>query len=463
MNNLSPYKIAPVMNINKNKHYSVARWISGLFLLVSIILLIYTYYRAEIIFQGGKSATYLKYYFISFAGILFWGVVLGVREHFRANIVTIAISFIIGLYIFEVGLTILGYGQPFKNYKAIESAERLGIEFDHRTKIEVVEDLIAKNVDAVLAVRPRNILAMSDSLLPLAGISNKTTVSGSEGGQRMVYLSDRYGFNNPDSEWDVEELEWFLTGDSFTEGIAVKPSEDIAGQLRILSQKSAINAGMSGNGPLIELAELVEYASEVKPKKVLWLYYEGNDLLELSGKKINPLLMRYLEEGFSQNLINRQEEIDDMLLKFVLKEQMHQNSKKQSHELMYKFRWLRLQATRNIIRFDSDIDIDPIFSEILAKAKSRVKAWGGELYFVYLPEYSRYDEKMIFYDHSRKKSEVIGLVQELNIPVIDIHEDVFENHIEPLALFPLKLRGHYNAEGYSKVAKAILTFINRIE
>ena len=81
---------------------------------------------------------------------------------------------------------------------------------------------------------------------------------------------------------------------------------------------------------------------------------------------------------------------------------------------------------------------------------------GGKLYFVYLPDFLRYNETVDDHDLHWKKSEVIEMVRGLNIPVIDIHQEVFTDHPDPLALFPLHLFGHYNAEGYSEVAKAIV-------
>lgn len=46
-----------------------------------------------------------------------------------------------------------------------------------------------------------------------------------------------------------------------------------------------LNLGMGGIGPLHELAILKEYGSVVRPKVVLWVYYEGNDLADLSHEK----------------------------------------------------------------------------------------------------------------------------------------------------------------------------------
>ena len=47
-------------------------------------------------------------------------------------------------------------------------------------------------------------------------MSNKTTLLGNENGYVVTYKSDRYGFNNIDSEWDSSNVEFLLLGDSYT-------------------------------------------------------------------------------------------------------------------------------------------------------------------------------------------------------------------------------------------------------
>ena len=458
-------------NSDREKDFPFARWMSWLFLAASIVLLIYTYYLAEITYQGGSSSTYFKYYLISLTGILFWGVVLRLREGIRANIVTMVTSLVVAIYLFEGGLTFFGLGQIDR----VAAAEELGVAYDQRTKSEVIKDLIAEGIDAVPAVRPRDVLTMDERLLPLGGISNKTTVGENDSGNRMIYLSDRYGFNNPDSEWDAKEVEWLLTGDSFTEGVAVEPGQDIAGQLRVITQESAINIGRSGNGPLMELAELTEYAGVIKPKRVLWIYYR-NDLIsvkyhidDLQRDKENPLLMRYMEDGFSQNLINRQKEIDSKLEKYVLLKAQSQSksqaqSQSKSKSQLVKTRWVRLYAIRSIISFDDDVDVDySLFAKILTKAKAQVESWGGKLYFVYLPEYGLFSNKIISHNNFSEKAEVIEVVKALNIPVIDIYQEIIAHQPDPFALFPFRLPGHYNEDGYAEVAKAIVTSVNKYE
>lgn len=454
-------------NNDEEKKYPFSKWMSWLFLVASMVLMAYTFYRAEITYSGTNNDVYFKYYLISLVGILFWVIVLRLREGVQANIVTAVITLVVGLYMVEGGLTLLSLGQPHNSSgPSAAAAAELGVEYDKRTKLQVIDDLIEKGVHAVPAIRPRDVLTIDEELLPLGGVSNKTTVALNENGYYMVYPSDRYGFNNPDSEWDVEQVEWFLTGDSFAEGLAVSPGEDIAGQIRLITKQSSINVGRSGNGPLMELAELKEYAELVKPKRVLWIYYEGNDLLtDLKRDKGSPLLMQYMEDDFSQNLITRQKEIDNILSKYIVK--AHAQAQAQVQVQLDRIRWTslaRLAAIRRAISFDVNVEVDvddPMFAKILIKAKAQVEGWGGELYFVYLPTYERYKDKGVLHDSYKRKSEVVNLVNRLNIPVVDIHKEVFSNHPDPLSLFPFRQKGHYTADGYTEVAEAIVDGVTK--
>jgi hypothetical protein len=66
------------------------------------------------------------------------------------------------------------------------------------------------------------------------------------------------------------------------------------------------------------LATLKEYGAFLKPKVVLWFYYEGNDMRDLNGReKFSPLLRQYLGSPFSQNLIFRQQEVDKVLTAYL--------------------------------------------------------------------------------------------------------------------------------------------------
>ena len=79
-----------------------------------------------------------------------------------------------------------------------------------------------------------------------------------------------------------------------------------------------LNLGIEGNGPLVMLATLKEYAAVVRPKVVLWFYFEGNDLADLKKERQSPLLNRYLKTNeSSQELFSRQPEVDRALSNYL--------------------------------------------------------------------------------------------------------------------------------------------------
>jgi hypothetical protein len=468
-----------------NEKLTFSKAVAWLFLLASISILFYAYYRSEVVYQNVRSAAYLKYYLVASTGAIFWLVVLRLNQSARANIVTIFISLILGLYSIEIILN---------NFELIQTKQTKGRfdgmlgEYDMRDKMQVINDLTAKGVYAVPTVHA-SLLSQNESfddkneLLPLGGVSGVTTIYCNESGEYIVYQSDRYGFNNLDSKWDAVQIDWVLTGDSFTEGACVPPGKDIASQVGLLTGEIALNLGSSGNGPLVELAVLREYAKDHKPKNIIWLYYEGNDLTtiargrgDLMRERQHPLLMQYLQKEFSQNLTGMQKKIDNKLLKYIgdMKAQREMQIKE---DMASKQRplisVLFLSNIRKLINIDVyddinvitniNVDLFPLFTETLSKARDMTKAYNGKLYFVYLPEYKRYSNDMVNHNQHRMKSKIMKIVKELNIPTIDIHQEVFSEHPDPLSLFPLRMSGHYNVDGYTEVAKAIVKGVKEYE
>ncbi len=290
------------------------------------------------------SVKFFKYYYLSVD--FFWGVLRWDKN--SSHIVTVR-SLYVGLYMVEGILTIFGLGQL--NSKKIEAAAKLGVEFDERFGYEVLNDLLRERIDAQPGgTRYSSLVDMykkgdTDLLLLNGGVSKTTSVGANEEGQFSIYSSDRHGFNNPDSEWDSSKLEWLLIGDSFGQGITVQPGDDIAGQIRSITKSTTINLGVGDLGPLAELAILKEYAEPLQPKNVIWLYYEGNDFKNLLEEKDVPILMQYLQDNFSQNLIDSQEKIDRSLKEYYVKELAQA-------KIIHKTRMARLYALRNMTGFD---------------------------------------------------------------------------------------------------------------
>ena len=127
-----------------------------------------------------------------------------------------------------------------------------------------------------------------------------------------------------------------------------------------------------------------------------------------------------------------------------------------------RLRVLRLFNIRSRIGIDrynphTADDIDSLFSEILTQGRDQTAAWGGKLFFVFLPQFERYATDIENHDLYMKRGEVIEVIKSLNIPVIDIHQEVFANHPDPLSFFPFRAHAHYTPEGYSEIAKAIVS------
>ena len=79
-----------------------------------------------------------------------------------------------------------------------------------------------------------------------------------------------------------------------------------------------------------------------------------------------------------------------------------------------------------------------------------VSGWGGKMYFIYLPAFYRYSRGI---EHINREF-VLHTVSELEIPIIDIHKEVFVPHSDPRSLYSF-FGGHYNDEGYRLVAESI--------
>ncbi len=433
-----------------------------LYLTIFIFLFCYTFYRAEFVYNGDQFSYYYKYYLIFTFGVFFWFIVLFLKK--KLQIVILSTSIIFLLYFYE---TIRFFGPMIHKSFPIKS------QLEKKTKHDVIQELkINKGVDVVTSVFPKALFKKKwinekIDFFPLGGVSNTITVFCKEGEKFSIYKSDRYGFNNPDKEWNNEKIFWFLIGDSFTQGSCVQQGEDFAGQIRILTKQSAISVGMSGNGPLIELASLKEYGSKKKPKVILWFYFERNDLEDLRDEKSNPLFMKYLNEGFDQDLYSKQTEIDKKLRTYIkLAEEELINGESSTDQDSEKFlsfkKILRLKILRDKMSLDRGLDfgIDPLFGKIIASAKDFINTWDGKLYFVYLPDKERYGDGNSKNDRYLKRSQVIELINNLGIPIIDIHKEFFTKQTDPLSFFADRIYGHYSPKGYSEISKVIINKIN---
>ncbi|MGE5302747.1 MAG: PAS domain S-box protein [Alphaproteobacteria bacterium] len=428
------------------------------------------------------------------------------RAEDKINIALVCLALTISIYGVEIFLSLsnsgfASAGKPLladveagskeQRQKAAKLAKQFGVNADTRDRVEVITDLRNRGIDAVthplilelIKGREENDSGVSAldvhgrEVIPLSGIANKVTVLCNESGEWVTYHSDEHGFHNPKGIWQSGPIDIATIGDSFTEGYCVPSNENFVALVRN-RHPATLNLGIADEGPLAELATLKEYLPLLAPKIVLWFYYEGNDLTDLERERHFPLLMRYLQGDFKQGLLERQSDNDRVLTEYLDKQmaliigkRARQNGLRHYGDQLLDI--IKLSALRQRLGLVYGKDVEEVemsvdlrsgrtmnlFRKILSQAKSRVSAWGGTLYFVYLPAWSRYAD--VPERGVEQRQRVLVLVKTLGIPTIDIHP-AFQAQGDPLSLFPFRKNGHYNEKGHRIVAEEVIKSISVI-
>lgn len=292
----------------------------------------------------------------------------------------------------------------------------------------------------------------------LSGVSNSPTLFCKENEYFATYISDRFGFNNPDYEWNKKEIEYLIVGDSFVEGQCVNRPYDIASQLRKLTKKTVISLGVGERGPLGSYATVREYQPS-KFKNLILFFTEHNDFDDLQNENKNTFLKKYYDLNFSQNLKGNQKLVDDNIkiyIKNIENKKIFGFMSEYNHKEILNF--LRLSKTRYLLRvFYSKINnnnekkekeflqIIKIFHEFALKNNAK-------FYIVFLPDYRN---KTITNYQLSNKNIVIKVAKQKNIKLIDLHKLLFEQEKNLESLYPPTYPGHFSHYGYKKIAEVI--------
>jgi PAS domain S-box-containing protein len=88
---------------------------------------------------------------------------------------------------------------------------------------------------------------------------------------------DRNGFRNQPT---LAAADIAVIGDSYVESLMIPDSALLTSVLGQLENGTVANFGVAGYGPQQELAVLKRYALPLHPRTVIWVFYEGNDLVD---------------------------------------------------------------------------------------------------------------------------------------------------------------------------------------
>jgi len=438
------------------------------------------------------AVTHLSLYYTLVSAVIFGLLVFSFRlsTPHKINLALVIVSSGFTLVMAEIALEVKGFTTDRDGARAAAAFwldEDSG--YDPRSMYDVISDLKKDGIDAYPlgttgTLGPLGFEEDGVEIFPFGGISQRVTVLCNETGEYSIYQSDEHGFNNPLGIWDQAPLDVVAVGDSFTHGMCAEPELNFSAGIRSTHPKT-LNLGLTGTGPATHLAIIKEYLGELKPKRVLWFFYEGNDLGDLQpALDLHPKLTRYLNDpSYRQNLVNKQPAIDQHLtIEFdrrLAKGEglLWTKSNEQrvdfirnalavtwgdSVKAILKLRNLRsvlfgfLDSIRGIDNGVNDESLARL-SDMLAASTDYVSSWGGQLYFVYLPSWQRYHlgSNKNRQPEIKAHHDVISISERLGIPVIDI-SNAFDLHPDPLSLWPFRFEGHYNADGHKVVADTVI-------
>ena len=166
----------------------------------------------------------------------------------------------------------------------------------------------------------------------------------------------------------------------------------------------------------------------------------------------NQFLLKYLDnQEYTQNLKNRQSEIDTFAKKIMIEEMSLARKTEEVYPLKY-LDFIKIRKLRSLIFTEKYSDNVARFKEILKLSKNLVNKNNSELYFVFLPSHPSYGL-------SKHLNDVKNVVDELQIPFIDISKEAF-NIEDQTIFFPFGFHGHYNKYGLRKVSETIYSLTN---
>ena len=459
-----------------------------IFFIVFFIVLVVYYLKTKVLILD-ISPIIITNLTILILNLLFWIWAFFSKNNYKAILLISYFSFIFSVYASELLLNKINKNAKFK-YFVKQNKEQNKI-YDTRSKFEIYKDLKKTQIISPL-YRPFNQLKtkqkiiakinnIEKEILILSGVSNRKTIVCNETGEYLIYLSDRYGFNNPDNLWESSS-DAIVLSDSNTLGECVPYGNDISSILRNKNKKSIINLGMGGNGPLLQLATLKEYQPLTNSNKIIWVYYEGNDLLDLYNEKKNKILLNYFDRNFKQDLYKNQNLIDKEILglieqrykryqknkytSFFLLREVRENLKnffngKDNNQNYFKFKYnenipLVYQNIANINSENPYSENIKIFEKILNEVYKFSIKNNTKNYFVYLPAVARFSGEFENNEDLFARREILNLAKKFNFELIDIYEESFKNQINPLEFYPYNgKRIHFNSKGYELIADII--------
>lgn len=370
-------------------------------------------------------------------------------------------------YRLTIGLCVLAVLAALFAFEALLTARTISAKYGlvgYMGKDAKIPDNVKNGMPPAYTTRAMNkkrgVEELPDAML--GSVPSVQVLLCSKAQEPIIYVADRYGFNNPDEIFE-NPLEIMVLGDSFAEGICLNPGDDLVGQLRQYTSASASFA-LRGTGTLFQLAVLGRYGRVLQPRHTVIAFFEGNDWENLKREKTDPWL-KDIWTGDSdfgdpipteEMLADAATIIDDWwaVSKVGTDELFKRNS------LLRNFLALQKTAGQLGIHYPKAAKEQPIYNDIIQAAHDLVKEWDGDLSILYIPVVDRYvglfNSGFVYNQHSL----VRAAAENAGVPFIDLSE-IFDSHENPFSLYAAD--SHFNEKGAAIAAEVIAKHIKDVE
>ena len=327
-------------------------------------------------------------------------------------------------------------------------------------------ELNKNNKNIYLSYYPRNLLGKKKTILPLSNISNAEIIECYEKDDFFTFKTDKYGFNNINNKWDQNEIN-ILLGDELVLGSCLK---DVNFANLLSKENNTLNLSNRGAGPLTELTFLREYMPIQNTKTIFWFFNSQNDLADLEIEKKDAILIKYLENSFSQNLIEDKFKLKKKIKLRLINDEVEQNLEVNKYNLFkfisvarirYEIRLFFLMQKNHNIDLQKNIDINS-YLKAVNYLGNFTKKNNINLIIIFTP-LNIYYSKLNPVFNIKIKRKVKDYLKNQNIEFIDLEERIFTENIDKKDMFfSKKPRSTLNQTGHKYIFEIINNKINQI-
>ena len=335
---------------------------------------------------------------------------------------------------------------------------------------------ISENQELMPMIRPAHLKDIhSNKIVPVSIVSNKKTLLCMNSNDEPIYFqSDKYGFDNIISN---KKVDFILIGDSFAAGYCVSEEYRFNNQFKKMGM-NIINFGMSGNGPLLIYASVIEFADLYDFKTIVWLFTPENDYADFEREIQNPILKKYLNDDFKQNLISKDKEKEQLYLDYFKSKNRPFKEFLRQYHLDLKLIRKKIKNIRHEHNKDNFFDIlsktsnNPDTINSVNNIIKNLKNYTDRNNKNFLVVYNVLNPEILFNkEESGLKKDIEknkSFLAKEGINFLDFSDYIYKNYKRSNIDLIMKYRGenfwdHYTEEGYRLLSEQISIKVKNIQ